>query len=58
MTQLGDSLNEKHRLAGLVFAGAALLAVGVAMLQFLEPKQYERFVGAALIQSMLYALTV
>ena len=58
MTQLGDSLNGKHRLAGLVLAGAALLAVGVAMLQFLEPKQYERFVGAALIQSMLYALTV
>ena len=58
MTQLGDSLNEQRRLAGLVLAGAALLALSIAMLHFLDAQQYERFVGAALIQSLLYALAV
>src|ERR1700693_2214587 len=58
MTQLDDRLNEQRRLAGLVLAGAALLALSVAMLHFLDAEQYERFVGAALIQSLLYVFAV
>jgi len=58
MTLLDDRLNEQRRLAGLVLAGAALLALSVAMLHVLDAKQYERFVGAALIQSALYASAV
>ncbi len=58
MTQLGERLNEQRRLAGLVLAGAALLALSVAMLHVLDAKQYERFVGAALIQSALYTSAV
>ena len=58
MIQLGDRGNEQRRLAGLVLAGAALLAACLPILQFLDARQYERFVGAALIQSTLYAIAV
>jgi alpha-1,6-mannosyltransferase len=56
MAQQGES--GPIGIAGLVLAGATLLVLGVMMLQFLEAKQYERFVGAALIQSVLYAAAV
>jgi alpha-1,6-mannosyltransferase len=56
--QLGDRLNERRRLAALVLVGVALLVLSVAMLHILDAKQYERFVGAALIQSVLYASAV
>src|SRR5438094_6657807 len=58
MAQLGDSLSEQSRLAGLLLAGVALLALSVAMLHFLDAEQYEHFVAAALMQSVLYGLAV
>lgn len=58
MTQLGDWLEEHRPLAGLALVAAPLLALSVAMLHVLDAKQYERFVGAALIQSVLYAMAV
>lgn len=58
MTRLRDGLGEHGRVAVLVLAGAALLALSVAMLRVLDAKQYERFVGLALIESVLYASAV
>src|SRR6266480_2356803 len=58
MMQLRDGIKQRWRLAALVLAGAALLALAVPMLQILEAEQLERFVAAVLIQSALYALAV
>jgi alpha-1,6-mannosyltransferase len=58
MMQLRDGIKQRRRLAALVLAGAALLALAVPMLQILEAEQLERFVAAVLIQSALYALAV
>ncbi len=58
MTQLGDRLKEQRRLAFLVLAGAALLALAVGMLHLLDSDGYEAFVVGALIQCAVYALAV
>jgi alpha-1,6-mannosyltransferase len=58
MMQVDDSPDERRGLAALVVLGAALIALSLVMLQLLEAKQYERFVGAALIQCALYAAAV
>jgi alpha-1,6-mannosyltransferase len=56
MTQLGDG--DWRAPAVLALAGAALLALCIPMLQFLGGKQYEAFVGVALIQCSIYALAL
>ncbi len=58
MTQPGDRLKEQRRLAFLVLAGAALLALAVGMLHLLDSDGYEAFVVGALIQCAVYALAV
>src|SRR5262249_59771674 len=58
MQQCGGGIRMRWRLVALVFLGAVLLALTAAMLPFVGAKQYEAFVGAALIQSILYAMAV
>jgi alpha-1,6-mannosyltransferase len=58
MEQLRDRIKERRWLVALVLIGAALLALVMPMLQFVDAKQYEGFVGAALAQSLLYAIAV